>query len=102
MCLLWGGQCPSQKSLSNKFMANENSTYLSGETNCMPRKGTQIEENAFISSDEIVLMQTATTEIRNSNNSWSAGIRLLLDSGSQRTYITETLAKKLSLKGENE
>ena len=63
---------------------------------------TQIEENVLISSEEVVLMQTATTENRNSNHSCSARTRLLLDSGSQRTYITEALAKKLNLKGENE
>ena len=47
-------------------------------------------------------MQTTTTEIRDTNNSHSTQTRLLLDSGSQRTYISETLAKKLNLKGENE
>ena len=47
-------------------------------------------------------MQTATTEIRDTNNSHSTQTRLLLDSGSQRTYISVTLAKKLNFKGENE
>ena len=60
------------------------------------------EENALVSSGEMVLMQTAKTEIKNQNNSRSEQVRILLDSGSQRTYVTESLAEKLKLKRENE
>ena len=85
-----------------KYKANITSTYLSRETDGVSGTNDQIEENVLISSEEIVLMQTATTEIRDTNNSHSTQTRLLLDSGSQRTYILETLAKKLNLKGEKE
>jgi len=44
-----------------------------------------------------VLMQTAKAEIQNPTNANTQPIRLLLDTGSQRTYITENLAEQLGL-----
>ena len=55
-------------------------------------------ENSLISSGEMVLMQTARTQIKNPESGLKQTARILLDSGSQRTYITEALAKKLNLK----
>ena len=55
-------------------------------------------ENSMISSGEVVLMQTARANINNPNNGSKQNVRMLLDSGSQRTYITESLAKKMNLK----
>ena len=55
-------------------------------------------ENSMISSGEMVLMQTARANINNPNNGSKQNVRMLLDSGSQRTYITESLAKKMNLK----
>ncbi|XP_060552386.1 uncharacterized protein LOC132713726 [Ruditapes philippinarum] len=69
------------------------------ETN-IPKPDYITEENAMISSGEMVLMQTARTEILNSHNNKRAEVRILLDCGSQRTYITEKLAEKLKLKKE--
>ena len=51
-------------------------------------------ENSLISSGEMVLTQTARADINNPNNGLKENVRLLLDSGSQRTYVTESLAKK--------
>lgn len=65
-------------------------------------KGVTSEENVLISSGEMVLMQTASTEVKNTSNGKSEQIRILLDSGSQRTYISESLAKKLGTKREKE
>ena len=45
-----------------------------------------------------VLMQTATAVVRNVDKGSSSKIRLILDSGSQRTYITKGLANELKLK----
>ena len=45
-----------------------------------------------------VLMQTATATVRNTPGNKSIPIRIILDSGSQRTYITEKLAESLQLK----
>ena len=57
-----------------------------------------INENALLSSGEMVLMQTATADISNTVTGQIQTVRMLLDTGSQRTYISEALAKKLSLK----
>ena len=43
-------------------------------------------------------MQTAKTDIKNPESDIKQETCILLDSGSQRTYITESLAKKLNLK----
>ena len=42
-------------------------------------------------------MQTATVTVRNTKDNSSVSVRLILDSGSQRSYITESLAKGLQL-----
>lgn len=59
---------------------------------------SEVTENALLSSGESVLMQTAKTNVKNPRNDLNRNIRLLLDPGSQRTYITENLAKALGLK----
>jgi len=46
---------------------------------------------------EEVFMQTAKAEIQNPRNTNSKQIRLLVYTGSQRTYITENLAEQLGL-----
>lgn len=57
-------------------------------------------ENSLLSSGDIVLMQTAKTEVSNQYRENSEPARLLMDSGSQRTYITENLADRLQLKSQ--
>ena len=42
-------------------------------------------------------MQTATTTVKNVQCSSSMPVRMILDSGSQRTYVTEKLAKEIKL-----
>lgn len=49
-------------------------------------------ENVLISSNEMVLMQTALSDIQNKSSGDSEQVRLLLDCGSQRSYISESLA----------
>ncbi|XP_060608440.1 uncharacterized protein LOC132760479 [Ruditapes philippinarum] len=55
-------------------------------------------ESALLSSNEIVMMQTSRTEICDPDGQNKDNVRILLNSGSQRTYITERLAKSLNLK----
>ena len=55
-------------------------------------------ENVLMSSGETVLMQTAKTDIRNPVTAMTQTVHMLLDTGSHRTYITESLAKTLNLK----
>ena len=64
------------------------------EINSMPG------ENAMVSVGESVFMQTATSEVKHPKTSASVTTRILLDCGSQRTYITQSLANKLGLKEE--
>ena len=45
-----------------------------------------------------MLMQTANTDIRNPLISVTQTVRILLDTGSHRSYITESQAKALNLK----
>lgn len=45
-----------------------------------------------------VLLQTATAVVKNMDEDSSATVCLILDSGSQRTYITQRLAEELKLK----
>lgn len=61
-------------------------------------KQQDVEETALISSGEMVLMQTAKSHTKNPCTGIQESVRILFDSGSQRTYITENLAKKLNLK----
>ena len=49
-----------------------------------------------------MLIKTTKTEIKGQRNSKGEIVRILLDSGSQRTYVTEALADKLQLKREKE
>jgi len=51
----------------------------------------------MVASTNQVLMQTATVTVRNRKQSSSTSVRLILDSGSQRPYITEKLANVLQL-----
>ena len=46
----------------------------------------------------MVLMQTATADISNPHSKQMQNVRMLFDTGSHRTYITESLAKRLNLK----
>lgn len=55
-------------------------------------------EGTLLSSGDTVLMQTAKTVVHNLSKPKTEEIRLLLDSGSQRTYITKALGRKLNLK----
>ncbi|MCG7879158.1 MAG: reverse transcriptase domain-containing protein [Candidatus Thiodiazotropha endolucinida] len=55
------------------------------------------KENALLSSSEIVFMQTARTKLKDPLGLRDLEVRILLDSGSQRTYVTERLAKSLNL-----
>ena len=51
----------------------------------------------MLASDNQVQIQTATVIVKDVSASSLKSVRVVLDSGSQRTYITEKLAKYLSL-----
>ena len=54
-------------------------------------------EGTTVACANQVVMQTATTTVKNPQDDSSVSVRLILDSGSQRSYITEKLAKGLNL-----
>ena len=85
-----------------KYTSNVSTAHLAKETDGTAEIDALAEENVLISSGEMVLMQTARAEIHSPNNSVSEHVRILLDSGSQRTYVTESLAEKLKLTRESE
>ncbi|XP_056016952.1 uncharacterized protein LOC125656535 [Ostrea edulis] len=57
-----------------------------------------LQESSMFTSGDIVLMQTAHTEVSNPVTNKKEAVRILMDSGSQRTYITEDLAKRLNFR----
>ena len=60
-------------------------------------------ENNLIALGENVVMHTALVTIENPDNrAFKMETRVLLDTGSQRTYITKDLADELTLKAEGE
>ena len=62
-----------------------------------PLSATAATEHTLLSSGEKVLMQTATVEVENLQRSRKVTTRLLLDTDSQRTYITNKLGEKFQL-----
>ncbi|CAG2200461.1 unnamed protein product [Mytilus edulis] len=90
--------------LSEEYNGNVNEECVNGiNLDSYSDEGCEVvHENVFISSSEMVLMQTAKTKIGNPTNSMQQETRILFDSGSQRTYISQKLANKLKLKGEKE
>lgn len=56
------------------------------------------DENVLVSAGESVLMQTARSEVVGPIKSRVVKTRLLMDCGSQRTYVSQELADKLGLK----
>ena len=56
-----------------------------------------IEADSLLASEDIVLIQTAKTTVKNTTKDVSAEVRMFLDCGSQRTYISQQLVDKLQL-----
>ena len=83
-----------------KYTSDFSTAHLVDDTIVKVKIGKCAEENVLVSSGETVLMQTA--KIQGHSNSEREHVSILLDSGSQRTYVTENLAEKLMLKRERE
>ena len=87
---------------TKKFTSNVSSANLTKEIDELSEKSACADEGALVSSGEMVLMQTAKKEIKSPNRSKCERVWILLDSGSQRTYVTEKLADRLQLTRESE
>lgn len=106
LCAHCGDRNSHHRSLCpTKFKIANSSTHLSGEVHSeqicdytkTPTEIRSSHENAFVSYDEMILMQTVKTEVNNPYSEKAEIIRILLDSGSHRSYVTESLAKRLGL-----
>ena len=105
-CLKQGTRCYFCKQMNHhhrslcpqKFGTPHRESAKLAEEMPMQSDETVNTENSLISSGEMVLMQTTMADIRNPDNGHRQNVRMLLDSGSQRTYITESLARRLNLK----
>lgn len=100
LCVHCGESNAHHRSLCpKKFKQIETMSHLVNDVGVNENGATNsVEENVLISSDEMVLMQTAVTDIVNPETSKAERVRLILDSGSHRTYITQKLADKLNVR----
>ena len=77
--------CPSQFSTQQKEISNAS---------------LETKKNNLVATKEGVIMQTAMTDLENGKdeeNGIKQNVRVLLDSGSQRTYISRDITDKLKL-----
>ncbi|XP_060588499.1 uncharacterized protein LOC132743919 [Ruditapes philippinarum] len=90
--------CP--KRFTKNLTKNETQVHFTKEQEDDAFQKEIIEENVMVSHGETVFMQTASSTVKNPDTSSTANTRILLDCGSQRTYITQRLVNKLGLKQE--
>ena len=64
------------------------------------REPADNNETSMLSMNEQVIMQTALVEVMDPAETKSQVTRILMDTGSQRTYVTEEVARKLSVQPE--
>ena len=77
---------------------SRNSTLVSIDTeNLQPLETTTTASSA---TKGTVLLQTASAIARNEDGSKSTRVKILFDSGSQRSYVTESLKSRLGIKSE--
>jgi len=87
---------PESSGLSDARMANPcTSSKAQSET-----KAESTTATATKRQDGKILLQTATAHVYSRNADEKIQVKLLFDNGSQRTYITEDLKKRLSLEVE--
>jgi len=98
-CVYCGQRDVHHRSLCGKNFSNgdrKENVHLSEEVHSNSVESA-CDESGLLSFDETVLMQTATADVKGSKSDKSDKVRLLLDSGSHRTYITKKLADRLGL-----
>jgi len=95
------GKTNHHRSLSPRlFTAKDSQPFESGlqSLHISSNKEEPNSEAATVAYGNQVLIQTPTTTALNTSGDHSIPVRMILDSGSQRTYITQKLAKNLKLK----
>ena len=63
-------------------------------TKGMSNASLETKETNLVATEERVIIQTATIDLK---NGIKQSVRVLLDSGSQRTYISKDITDKLKL-----
>ena len=66
----------------------------------MSNASLETKETNLVATEERVIIQTATIDLKNGKdevNGIKQSVRVLLDSGSQRTYISKDITDKLKL-----
>ena len=66
----------------------------------MSNASLETKETNLAATEERVIIQTATIDLKNGKdevNGIKQSVRVLLDSGSQRTYISKDITDKLKL-----
>ena len=94
------GKNNHHRSLCSKLFSNSEDKPLESGLQAINRQDEVVNSNAkeaTVVCGSHVMMQTATTIVTNTPGNQLMSIRMILDSGSQRTYITEKLAKSLKL-----
>ena len=70
---------------------------VSEDINESETDGCVEDESVLLVSGEMVIMQTAKQTIANPKTKMEKEVQILLDSGSQQTYMTDKKAKELGL-----
>ena len=66
----------------------------------MSNASLETKETNLVATEERVIIQTVTVDLKNGKdevNEIKQSVRILLDSGSQRTYISKDITDKLKL-----
>lgn len=73
-------------SLDQKINAGEQGT---------PTQDMTVNTSNSVKGQQLVLLQTAQVEATNESNNKTENVRILLDNGSEQSYITDSLRAKL-------
>ena len=94
------GKTSHHRSLCSRLFTTNDGEVHDSELQTISARGDPEKaenEGATVACGNQVLMQTATATILKSPGNQATQVRMILDSGSQRTYITEKLADNLKL-----
>ena len=100
-CLLGGHPIRKCRSKTNCFRcksSSHNTAICEKEANKERRKETGTETSLMVNSKTSVLLQTANGVISDNKEKRSQQIKILLDPGSTKTYISKRVAKQIELK----
>ena len=89
--------CPEKFSIDKQEQKGEEKPKKEVTASATEEQPETIEADSLLASEEKVLIQTAKTTVKSTTKDVSAEVRMFLDCGSQRTYISQQLVDKLQL-----